>query len=118
MSELFHSTDYGLSYSQINFTKMQAFNVSTYEFTNDANIAYSNFNDGNSGYPVKTTDGGNTWTQMNAYNVGTYGQVTSMKANYNNPQQLQRSYSDYHRHSIPHRKYPKGGRFALKQLAG
>jgi hypothetical protein len=88
MSELFHSSDFGLSYSQIDFQKLQVSGSSTYEFTNDANIAYTNFNDGNSGYPVKTTDGGNIWTQMTAYNVGTYGSVYTMKANYNNPLQL------------------------------
>src|SRR5437016_5376117 len=44
MSELFHSTDFGLSYSQIDFQKLQVNGAtSTYEFTNDANIAYSNF---------------------------------------------------------------------------
>lgn len=88
MSELFHTTDFGLNYSQIHFSKLQVFNTSTYEFTNNPNIAYSNFNDGNSGYPVKTTDGGTTWTQMNAYSLGTYGNVYTMKANYNNPLQL------------------------------
>ncbi len=88
MSELFHSTDFGNTYSQVHFSKLQVFNTSTYEFTNDANIAYSNHNDGNSGYPVKTIDGGNTWTKMAAYNVGTYGQVYKMIANYDNPNQL------------------------------
>ncbi len=88
MSELFHSTDFGNSYSQIHHSKLQVFNTSTYEFTNNSNIAYSNFNDGNSGYPVKTTDGGNTWNVISAYNLGTYGNVYKMSANYNNPNQL------------------------------
>ena len=88
MSELFHTTDFGLSYSQIHFSKLSVFNTSTYEFTNDPNIAYSNFNDGNSGYPVKTTNGGSSWMNLIAYNVGAYGNVYSMKANYNNPLQL------------------------------
>src|ERR1043165_6587168 len=46
MSELFHSTDFGLSYDEINFTKIQSSNTSTYQFTNDANIAYCTSNDG------------------------------------------------------------------------
>src|SRR4051812_22557129 len=70
MSEMFHSSDYGLSYSQVHFQKLQVSGVSTYEFTNDANISYCSFNDGNQIYPVKTTDGGATWNQINAYNLG------------------------------------------------
>ncbi len=88
MSELFHSTDFGNSYSQIHHSKLQVFNTSTYEFTNNPNIAYSNFNDGNEGYPVKTTDGGNTWTNITGYNLGNYGTVYKMVANYANPNQL------------------------------
>ena len=88
MSELFHSTDFGLTYSQIDFSKLQVFGNSTYEYTNDLNIAYCNFNDGNYGYPVKTTDGGNTWNSIPAYDVGTYGRVYTMKANFTNPNQL------------------------------
>ncbi|MEI8112746.1 MAG: T9SS type A sorting domain-containing protein [Bacteroidia bacterium] len=88
MSELFHSTDYGKSYSQIHFSKLQVFNTSTYEFTKDNNIAYSNFNDGNSGYPVKTTDGGTTWKAMTSYSVSNYDNVYRIVANYNNPDQL------------------------------
>jgi hypothetical protein len=88
MSELFHSLDFGLTYSQVDFSKLQVFSTSTYEFTNNPDIAYSNFNDGNEGYPVKTTDGGSTWIPMTGYDIGTYGHVYSMKANYNNPSQL------------------------------
>jgi len=88
MSELFHSIDFGNSYSQIHHSKLQVFNTSTYEFTNNPNIAYSNFNDGNEGYPVKTTDGGNTWNNITGYNLGNYGTVYKMVANYANPNQL------------------------------
>jgi hypothetical protein len=88
MSELFHSTDFGNSYSQIHYSQLQVFSNSTYEFTNDPNIAYSNFNDGNSGYPVKTTDGGITWNTISGYNLGNYGTVYKMVANYDNPNQL------------------------------
>jgi len=88
MSELFHSTDFGNSYAQVHHSKLQVSGTSTYEFTNNANIAYCKSNDGNSEYPVKTIDGGNTWTTLSAYNVGTYGTIYNMSANYNNPNQL------------------------------
>jgi hypothetical protein len=81
MSELFHSIDFGKNYTQVDFPKLQVFNTSTYEFTNDPKIAYSNFNDGNNGYPVKTTDGGLTWNKITAYNTTTYGKIYSIRAN-------------------------------------
>lgn len=88
MSQLFHSTNFGDSYSQIHFSKLQVFNISTYEFTNNNQIAYSVYNDNNTGYPVKTTDGGNTWKQITGYDVDSYDDIYKLKANYNNPNQV------------------------------
>ena len=88
MSELFHSMDFGLTYSQVDFSSLQVFGKSTYEFTNDPDIAYCNFNDGNEGYPVKTTNGGVVWSRITAYNTGNYGTVYTLKANYSNPSQF------------------------------
>jgi hypothetical protein len=88
MSELFHSSDFGNSYTQIHHSKLQVSNTSTYEFTNNANIAYCNYNDGNSIYPVKTMDGGASWNKIAAYSSGTYGDVYKMVANYNSPNQI------------------------------
>ena len=88
MGEMFHSTDFGNSYSEIPYTALQVFGTSTYEFTNNASIAYSNFNDGNQGFPVKTLDGGNTWNTIAAYDVSTYGSIYRMVANYAQPNQL------------------------------
>lgn len=92
MSEMFHSTDYGNSYGQLHFSSLQSLNVSTYEFTSNPLIAYSNFNDGNNGYPVKTIDGGATWVMLPGFD-GTLGEkVTAMKSNYNKPSQLLMDY--------------------------
>ncbi|MEI6088854.1 MAG: T9SS type A sorting domain-containing protein [bacterium] len=88
MSELFHSTDFGNSYSIVHHSKLQVFNTSTYEFTNNPNIAYCNFNDGNAGYPVKTNDGGATWNKLSGYDLNNYGNVFKICANFNNPNQL------------------------------
>jgi hypothetical protein len=88
MSELFHSTDFGDSYSQIHYSKLQVSNTTTFEFTNDPQVAYSSYNNGNNTYPVKTSDGGSSWTTISAYDLNTYGDVYSMNANYNNPLQL------------------------------
>lgn len=91
MSEMFHSTDFGNSYSQIPFTKLQAMNISTYEFTNNPNIAYSYYNDGNSGYAVKTTDGGNSWSQLSGFDANLLP-FNKIKTNYNNPSQVLLNY--------------------------
>ncbi len=54
MSQLFHSTDFGTTYSMVPFTKMQVGNMSVYEFTSNANTAYCIANDGNINYGVRT----------------------------------------------------------------
>lgn len=88
LSALFHSTDYGKSYDQVDFQKIQASNTTTYEFTNDPSIAYASFNDGNNVYPIKTKDGGQSWKTLNSYDLNTYGNLYNMKANFNNPSQM------------------------------
>ncbi len=87
MSQMFHSTDFGKTYSQVLFTKLQVFSTSTWEFTSNPLIAYSNHNDGNQGYPVKTTDGGNSWVTIPGYDPN-LGQVYGIKANYDKPDQF------------------------------
>jgi len=92
MSQLFHTTDFGHNYDQIPFQKLQVFGAnSTYEWTNDANIAYSNHNDGNNGYPVRTTDGGNSWQVLPGHDPNNEA-VYRMAANYQKPSQLLLNY--------------------------
>ncbi len=91
MSEMFHSTDYGSTYSQLHFSKLTSMNVSTYEFTTKPNVAYSIYNDGNEGYPVKTNDGGNTWIQLPGFDASA-GMVNRICVNYDDPRQLLMNY--------------------------
>ncbi|MFT3912058.1 MAG: hypothetical protein QM737_21715 [Ferruginibacter sp.] len=87
MSQLFHSTDFGVSYSQVPFSKLQVGNISTYEFTNNNNIAYCIANDGNINYAVKTTDAGNTWNAVPG-NPLSGDDVYAFKADYANPNRV------------------------------
>ncbi len=84
MSQLFHSTDYGTSYNQVHFTKLQTGSISTYEFTNNSNTAYCIANDGNINYAVRTLDGGATWAPVPG-NPLAGEDVYAFKADYNNP---------------------------------
>lgn len=88
LSALFHSTDYGKSYDQVDFQKIQSANTTTYEFTNDPNTAFASFNDGNNVFPIKTNDGGQSWKTINSYDLNEYGDLYNMKANFNNPLQM------------------------------
>lgn len=87
ISALFHTTDFGLSYDQVHFSRLPVFNNSTYEFTIDGNIAYCRFNDGNTGYPVRTTDGGVTWQPLPG-NPDPWEEVYTLKADYYHPARI------------------------------
>ena len=91
MSELFHSTDFGNTYSQVPFTKLQVGNISTYEFTNNNSVAYCIANDGNINYGVRTMDGGNTWTVLPG-NPLDGEDVFALKADYANPGRIVMGY--------------------------
>ena len=93
MSELFHSTDFGASYTQVPFTRLQTGNISTYEFTSNSNTAYCIANDGNINYGVRTTDNDATWTALPG-NPLNREDVYALKADYANPGRILLGYYD------------------------
>src|SRR3978361_1290195 len=59
MSELYHTTNFGNSYSTVNFSGIQAGHESGVRFTNNPLIAYTvSTPGGNNAQPAKTVDGG------------------------------------------------------------
>ncbi len=93
MSQLFHSTDFGITYTQVPFTKLQTGNISTYEFTSNSNTAYCIAKDGNINYGVRTMDGGNTWSALPG-NPLSGEEVYALKADYNTPGRIIIGYYD------------------------
>ena len=87
MSQLFHSTDFGNSYTQIPFTRLQVGSSSTFEFTNNPLISYCTANDGNINYGVRTLNGGNTWLPLPG-NPLNGEDVYALKADAANPGRL------------------------------
>jgi len=90
MSEQFHTTDFGLSYNIIDFRQLQAFHNSAVRFTN-TNVRYSINYANNLIVPVKSTDGGVTWTTL-AGNPDASQETFSIWADYNNPNRVIISY--------------------------
>lgn len=91
MSQLFHTSDFGLNYNQVPFTKMQVGNKSTYEFTNNPNIAYCSANDGNINFGVRTLNGGTSWTSLPGNPIDGED-VYALKADYSNPARVVLNY--------------------------
>ncbi|MBK7851025.1 MAG: T9SS type A sorting domain-containing protein [Bacteroidetes bacterium] len=61
MGELFHSTDFGMNYSETDFRQVQGGHNSKVAFTSNPQIRYCISYANNAVVPMKTTDGGSTW---------------------------------------------------------
>ena len=83
MSELFHTTDLGQSYNQVNFTQFQGGHNSKVCYTNTAGLLYSISYIGDIGAPVKSTDNGITWNSL-AGNPDQYEDIYTIDVDYNN----------------------------------
>lgn len=91
MSELFHTTDFGLSYDQVHFSKIQAGINSKVVFTNNPNILYCIDYANNMAVPVRSDNGGTSWHPLSG-NPNQFEETFSVYADYNNPNRLIISY--------------------------
>ena len=83
MSELFHTSDFGLTYSQVHFQQFNGGHNSKVCFTSTANLLYSISYINDIGTPVKSTDNGLTWTALSG-NPDPNADVYTIHADYNN----------------------------------
>src|ERR1035437_10118743 len=85
MSELFHTTDFGLTYSQLNFSQFVGGHNSKMCFTSTANLLYSiSYPDpAQVAIPEKSTNNGATWTPL-AGNPDPSSDVWTIDVDYNN----------------------------------
>jgi len=65
MSEMFHSTDFGGTWNVADFRRLQTGSIGgTVQFTSDPNVLYTIDARNDAGTPVKSTDGGTTWSAL------------------------------------------------------
>lgn len=83
MSELFHTTDYGLSYSQVHFAEFQGGHNSKVCYTSTAGTLYSISYINDIGTPVKSTDNGATWNTLPG-NPDPFSDVYTIDVDYSN----------------------------------
>jgi len=83
MTELFHTTDFGSSYSQVHFGEFCGGHNSKVCFTSTPGLLYSVSYINDTGTPVKSTDGGITWSVLNG-NPDPSENVYTVHADYNN----------------------------------
>ena len=91
MSELFHTTDFGRSYSITGFQQIQGGQYSKVQFTVDPTIRYCVNSANDLSIPVKSTDGGATWNALPGNpdpGEATYG----LSVDYNNPGRVMIAY--------------------------
>jgi hypothetical protein len=91
MSELFHTTDFGASYSLMPFQQIQGGNYALMQFTSDPSVRYCVTNANDAALPAISTDAGVTWTTLPG-NPDATETTYSLFADYNNPGRVVISY--------------------------
>ncbi len=92
MTELFHTSDQGESWGERPFSEIQGGVWSEMQYTNDPNIRYcvshAAVNNVDKIRPMKSTDGGATWTPISPNVLLEQGNINSIYADYDNPNRL------------------------------
>jgi photosystem II stability/assembly factor-like uncharacterized protein len=87
MSELFHTTDFGLSYSQVHFSEFSGGHNSKVCYTTTPGLLFSISYINDIGTPVKSTDNGITWNTL-AGNPDPGSDVYTIHVDFNNPSRI------------------------------
>jgi hypothetical protein len=91
MGELFHTTNFGATYSQVNFQELIGGHNSKVCFTSTIGLLYSISYANNMIIPMKSTDNGITWTPL-VGNPDNTEETFSIDVDYNNPNRVIISY--------------------------
>lgn len=91
MGELFHTTDYGVTYSQVHYSELIGGHNSKVCFTSTPGLLYSISYANNEVVPMKSTDGGVTWSSLPG-NPDNTEETFTIDADYNNPNRVIISY--------------------------
>lgn len=86
MTELFHSSSFGNSYSQTHFSELTPITNTGVCYTATAGLLYTIDASHDMWLPTKSTDGGNTWTTFASPEPGE--QLYGIWVDYNNPQRM------------------------------
>lgn len=87
MSELFHTTNLGATYNQVDFQQFNGGHNSRVCFTSTANLLYSISYIADIGTPVKSTDNGVSWNTMSG-NPDPSEEIYTIHTDYNNPTRI------------------------------
>lgn len=87
MSELFHTTNFGGSYSQVHFSQFTGGHNSKVCYTSTSNLLYSISYINDIGTPVKSNDNGINWTTLSG-NPDPGSDVYTIHVDYNNSNRI------------------------------
>lgn len=91
MGELFHTTNFGVTYDQVHFQEVIGGHNSKVCFTSSVGLLYTINYDNDMVVPMKSTDNGLTWSVL-AGNPDNSEETFSIDADYNNPNRVIISY--------------------------